>query len=219
MEIDQLINVRVIDDWISLSRTIWIPVFNLAGYRTSRLKSMSRFLTSLARVIMSCPLHVLKFSGTKVMAFINGVVSSNSHIIEMTEIVKPVVREAVESVNKVKMWILFLIPRIEDGNNFGVSIQEDTLSEVRTVEAEAASFLDQISRYLVARGKLVSKVAKYPHVEDYRKAIVDLDEKEFINLRLVLMEVRNHYVSAYLLVLHFLFKVSKSFRDESKSHK
>lgn len=28
------------------------------------------------------------------------------------------------------MWILFLIPRIEDGNNFGVSIQEEVLSEV-----------------------------------------------------------------------------------------
>lgn len=28
------------------------------------------------------------------------------------------------------MWILFLIPRIEDGNNFGVSIQEEALNEV-----------------------------------------------------------------------------------------
>lgn len=31
---------------------------------------------------------------------------------------------------QVKMWITLLIPRIEDGNNFGVSIQEETLSEV-----------------------------------------------------------------------------------------
>lgn len=28
------------------------------------------------------------------------------------------------------MWITLLIPRIEDGNNFGVSIQEETLGEV-----------------------------------------------------------------------------------------
>ncbi len=65
---------------------------------------------------------------------------------------------------QLKMWISFLIPRIEDGNNFGVSIQEDTLGEVRTVEAEAASFLDQISRYLLTRGRIVTKIAKYPHV-------------------------------------------------------
>lgn len=62
------------------------------------------------------------------------------------------------------MWILFLIPRIEDGNNFGVSIQEDTLTEVRTVETEAATYFDQVSRYYISRGKIVAKIAKYPHV-------------------------------------------------------
>lgn len=45
------------------------------------------------------------------------------------------------------MWISFLIPKIEDGNNFGVSIQEDTLSEIQSVESEAAAFFDQISRW------------------------------------------------------------------------
>lgn len=90
------------------------------------------------------------------------------------------------------MWVQLLIPRIEDGNNFGVSIQvmglhytlerkvweilsstlfcflflfgllrndvevtfdslfffqEETVAELRTVESEAASYLDQISRY------------------------------------------------------------------------
>ena len=62
------------------------------------------------------------------------------------------------------MWILLLIPRIEDGNNFGVSIQEDTLTEVRTVETEAATYFDQVSRYYISRGKIVAKIAKYPHV-------------------------------------------------------
>lgn len=47
---------------------------------------------------------------------------------------------------QVKMWVQLLIPRIEDGNNFGVSIQEETVAELRTVEGEAASYLDQISR-------------------------------------------------------------------------
>jgi proteasome activator subunit 3 (PA28 gamma) len=62
------------------------------------------------------------------------------------------------SLFQLKMWISFMIPKIEDGNNFGVSIQEDTLGEIQSVESEAAAFFDQISRYFVSRGKIVSKV-------------------------------------------------------------
>lgn len=64
-----------------------------------------------------------------------------------------------------------MIPKIEDGNNFGVSIQEDTLAEIQSVESEAAAFFDQISRYFISRAKIVSKVAKYPHIDDYRRAV------------------------------------------------
>ncbi len=66
------------------------------------------------------------------------------------------------------MWISFMIPKIEDGNNFGVSIQEDTLAEIQTVETEAAAFFDQISRYYVTRAKLVSKVSSIAWEISYR---------------------------------------------------
>ena len=44
-----------------------------------------------------------------------------------------------------------LIPKIEDGNNFGVGVQEDALAELRQVEAECATYLDQLSRYFLTR--------------------------------------------------------------------
>jgi len=146
---------------------------------------------------------------TPVYNFVNGEVKCNKKLADLTDRVRPMLRDAVEDVNKVKMWILFLIPRIEDGNNFGVSIQEETLSEVRTVESEAASFLDQMSRYFVSRARLVTKVAKYPHVEDYRRAIVDLDEKQFINIRLVLTEMRNHFATLHDMILKNMEKIKK----------
>lgn len=110
-------------------------------------------------------------SGTKVMALPNGRVECNTPICELIKVVKPVIRTLVEDSNLLKMWISFMIPKIEDGNNFGVSIQEDTLAEIQSVETEAAAFFDQISRYFVSRAKVVSKVAKYPHIEDYRRAV------------------------------------------------
>ncbi|GJQ71678.1 hypothetical protein Trydic_g11373 [Trypoxylus dichotomus] len=128
--------------------------------------------------------------GTKVMALPNGTSPSNKHIQDLVGIVKPHIRKLVEDSNLLKMWISFMIPKIEDGNNFGVSIQEDTLAEVQSVESEAAAFFDQISRYFISRGKLVSKVAKYPHIDDYRQAVVELDEKEYLSLWLVMAEIR-----------------------------
>lgn len=128
-------------------------------------------------------------TGTKVMALPTGIVKCNAYITDLIEIVKPIIRELVEDSNLLKMWISFLIPKIEDGNNFGVSIQEDTLAEIQSVESEAAAFFDQISRYFISRAKVVSKVAKYPHIADYRRAVQELDEKEFLSLWLVVSEV------------------------------
>ncbi len=42
------------------------------------------------------------------------------------------------------------------------------MAEARQVESDAATFLDQISRYFLTRAKIVSKVAKYPHVVSQR---------------------------------------------------
>ncbi|TKR75958.1 hypothetical protein L596_017176 [Steinernema carpocapsae] len=156
-------------------------------------------------------------AGTPVYGFVNGSVKCNTKLAALTDQVRPMLRDAVEDVNKVKMWILFLIPRIEDGNNFGVSIQEETLSEVRTVESEAASFLDQMSRYFVSRARLVTKVAKYPHVDDYRRAIMDLDEKQFINIRLVLTEMRNHFATLHDMITKNMEKIKKP-RSSNHDH-
>jgi len=38
------------------------------------------------------------------------------------------------------------------------------MSEARQVESEAATYLEQITRYFLTRAKIVTKVAKYPHV-------------------------------------------------------
>ena len=50
-----------------------------------------------------------------------------------------------------------------------LQIQEDSLAEIRSIEAEVANYLDHIYKYYAVRGKLVSKLAKYPHVVKKRK--------------------------------------------------
>ncbi|KAK7602192.1 hypothetical protein V9T40_009633 [Parthenolecanium corni] len=156
-------------------------------------------------------------TGTKVFSFPSGMALSNKKLSKLINVIKPTIKQLVEDSNILKMWISFMIPKIEDGNNFGVSIQEDTLAEIQTVETEAAAFFDQISRYYVTRAKLVSKVAKYPHIEDYRKAVEELDEKQYLGLWLVLHEIRNHYSTLHDLVTKNLEKLKKPRNSNAES--
>lgn len=156
-------------------------------------------------------------SGTLVMSLPSGIVHCNKPICDLIKIVKPVIRKLVEDSNLLKMWISFMIPKIEDGNNFGVSIQEDTLAEIQSVESESAAFFDQISRYFISRAKVVSKVAKYPHIEDYRRAVQELDEKEFLSLWLVMCEVRNRYSSLHDIVIKNMEKLKKPRSSNTES--
>ncbi|PIC42930.1 hypothetical protein B9Z55_009844 [Caenorhabditis nigoni] len=161
--------------------------------------------------------EVVKQTGPPVFAFTSGTVPCNENLAQLMDTVRPRLRDAVEQCNTVKMWITLLIPRIEDGNNFGVGIQEETLSEVRNVESEAASFLDQMSRYFTTRGKLITKIAKYPHVDDYRRAILDMDEKQFINIRLVVLEMRNHFSTLHDMIMKNYEKI-KVPRNSNTEH-
>lgn len=148
-------------------------------------------------------------TGTKVFVMPGGMMKSNGKLVDLIEKVKPEIRTLIEKCNTVKMWVQLLIPRIEDGNNFGVSIQEETVAELRTVEGEAASYLDQISRYYITRAKLVSKIAKYPHVEDYRRTVTEIDEKEYISLKIIVSELRNQYVTLHDMILKNIEKIKR----------
>uniref|UniRef100_A0A1B6DS01 Proteasome activator PA28 C-terminal domain-containing protein n=1 Tax=Clastoptera arizonana TaxID=38151 RepID=A0A1B6DS01_9HEMI len=146
-----------------------------------------------------------------------GSAPSNKLVSELIDIVKPHIKQLVEDANLLKMWISYMIPKIEDGNNFGVSVQEDTLAEIQSVESEAATYFDQISRYYVSRGKIVSKVAKYPAIEDYRQAVRELDEKEYLSLWIVMCEIRNRYCTLHDIVIKNIEKIKKPRSCNSES--
>jgi len=121
-------------------------------------------------------------------------VPCNSNLIRLIDLIKPEIKDVIEACEKIKMWISLLIPRIEDGNNFGVSIQEEVLNEVHRIQTESINYLDTISRYFITRAKIVSKVAKYPFLDDYRRAVKEVDEKEYMNIQFSINEIRSHYM-------------------------
>ncbi|OQR79500.1 proteasome activator complex subunit 3-like [Tropilaelaps mercedesae] len=147
--------------------------------------------------------------GTKVMAMPCGTVEVNKTVMRLLEIVKPYVLQQLADCNLLKMWIEFLIPKVEDGNNFGVDIQEECLKEVSTIEGEAAAYFDQGTRYFMTRGKIIAKVAKYPFVEDFRRNIDETDERQYFSLQLIVQELRNNYAGLHDMLTKNLEKIKK----------
>lgn len=132
---------------------------------------------------------------------------SNQHLVELIERVKPEIELLREKCNTVRIWVQLLIPKVEDGNNFGVSIQEDTVDQLWTVESTAASYLRRFSTYYNTRAKLVSKIVKYPQVEDYRRTVVEVDENEYLSVRQILLHVRNQYATLHDVILKNIEKI------------
>ena len=53
------------------------------------------------------------------------------------------------------------------------------------------------------------QVAKYPHIDDYRRTVVELDEKEYLSLRITLAELRNHYATLHDMITKNMEKIKK----------
>lgn len=64
---------------------------------------------------------------------------------------------------------------------------------------------------------LFLQVAKYPHVEDYRQAVRELDEKEYLSMWLVMCEIRNRYCTLHDIVTKNLEKIKKPRSTNSES--
>ena len=125
---------------------------------------------------------------------VDGEFLCNAVLAEMIDVVKVELAEFVEGASTIKVWIQLLTPAIADGNNFGVSVQEEVVQEFGRAEENAFNALDTISKYFLQRAKLISKHMKYPLLDDYSRCIREVDEKVYITLRLSMMDLRNNYL-------------------------
>ncbi|KAL5639333.1 hypothetical protein ACGC1H_006743 [Rhizoctonia solani] len=102
--------------------------------------------------------------------------------------------ELVDLCDKVKLWVNLTMPKIEDGDNFGVQIQEEVLNELHRAQDSGYNLRDAVSKsHHINRAKICSKILKYPHVEDYAIALREHDEKQFYMALRNLIDLRNIY--------------------------
>ncbi|KAF9269984.1 proteasome activator pa28, REG alpha/beta subunit [Marasmius fiardii PR-910] len=117
----------------------------------------------------------------------------NPHIRVLHEVVKKECEELAGLI--VKLWVTLTMPRIEDGDNFGVQVQEECLSELHRAQDSAYNLRDIPRQDYLARAKLASKRIKYPHIEDYKFALQEHDEKQIYFCRQRIIDIRNLYAA------------------------
>ncbi|KIK07511.1 hypothetical protein K443DRAFT_673421 [Laccaria amethystina LaAM-08-1] len=122
-------------------------------------------------------------------------VHSNSHILNVHEIIKRQCEDLVTLTDQVKLWVTLAIPKIEDGNNFGVQVQEEVLGELQRAQESAFNLRDTARQDYLARAKICSKLIKYPNVEDYSLALKEHDDKQQYLANQHLRDIRNMYAT------------------------
>uniref|UniRef100_A0A1A8J8Y9 Proteasome activator complex subunit 1 n=1 Tax=Nothobranchius kuhntae TaxID=321403 RepID=A0A1A8J8Y9_NOTKU len=138
-----------------------------------------------------------------------GPIYSNERVESLLKEVKPEIQTLKEKLNTVSMWVQLQIPRIEDGNNFGVAVQEKVFELLTNTRTKIEAFQTQISKYYSERGDAVSKASKQPHVGDYRQLVHELDQYQYCELRLVVLDIRNTYAALFDIINKNYDKIKK----------
>uniref|UniRef100_A0A8C5F4J5 Proteasome activator complex subunit 1 n=1 Tax=Gadus morhua TaxID=8049 RepID=A0A8C5F4J5_GADMO len=138
-----------------------------------------------------------------------GPICCNEHVERALREVKPQINSLKEKLNTVSMWMQLQIPQIEDGNNFGVAVQEKVFEMLTLTRTKIEAFQTQISKYYSERGDAVAKASKQPHVGDYRQLVHELDQYQYSELRLVVLEIRNTYAVLFDIINKNYDKIMK----------
>ncbi|KAK7059187.1 hypothetical protein VNI00_001814 [Paramarasmius palmivorus] len=140
-------------------------------------------------------------------------VKSHPYAKSLHEMVKKECEEIASLIDKVKLWVTLTMPRIEDGDNFGVQVQEgrsgfaivcpfpdqislpEALAELHRAQESAYNIRDVPRQDYLSRAKICSKLLKYPNVEDYTLALQEHDAKQTYYARQRLHDIRNLYAA------------------------
>jgi hypothetical protein len=174
--------IRVLDDMYKNRKE-----FNL------QLKDLAQELPSIQELTGATKEETEKKSATVL-------VRSNPALTELVAILQKEILEMSEMINALSIWVKLNVPRMADGNNFGVEVQEEITKVLEGAEDAGYDVLDSFANYHSARGTLVAKVLKNPNIEDFRHSLKELDEKTYIKTCLLACELRNDYITLYDLL-------------------
>jgi len=104
---------------------------------------------------------------------------------------------------------------VEDGNNFGVEVQEECVSELHRVEDTGFTVLESTSKYHQIRAQLCHKMTKHSTLEDYREACLEYDRVQVEIIKLTVMDMCHNLYMLHDMLTKNLDKIIKPRTENS----
>ena len=86
------------------------------------------------------------------------VIESNQCVLDLFTELKPLILRLGETCMLLRNWITMLIPKAEDGNNFGVEVQEQCLVKLVEVEKDMIMMIELHAAYHLERSQILGKL-------------------------------------------------------------
>ncbi len=150
------------------------------------------------------PLNTIRFAGDEP-------IPSNHIIIDLYSQVRDIYETARTSMQHLQDWITLRVPKVEDGNNFGVEVQEKCLSEATHCVTTIKSILVNLSmeRYFSDRLDLFTLMCRYPQMDDAKQKYNEVDMNQFEYLRQAIMVLRDMLIGIHNNVSKNMTKVKE----------
>ena len=128
-------------------------------------------------------------------------IPSNPSVMALIPTVRQELLTMIDNLGALKLYIQLQIPKVDDGNNFGVEIQEESINELARLEDIQFGYLEKIQGYYATRTRIAAKISKYVSILDYWQSLREVDEAFYTDLRLHLVEMRNSHATVHDLLV------------------
>ncbi|KFD59640.1 hypothetical protein M514_28180 [Trichuris suis] len=179
-----------------IERTLQLPKFSLEHYeRFTRGTALYNFGCCVQQTGVSMQRE--NEASHELVEFVE-VLNSNRYIAELHSVVKPIFFDSILLLDKIRInwfpnffklvlfqlsrWIVFLIPKMETGDNLGVVTQEAALSLANQIIDSTNALLKWIFEYRAQRSKLLMTFMSCPFIEEKKEGILSFDRAEVESL-------------------------------------
>jgi hypothetical protein len=102
-------------------------------------------------------------------------------------------------ITTIQQWIQSGMTRNKNigGADIQTEIQNAMLEELGVAAQEFTAHKEIMAAYYISRAAVLEKYVKSPEFEDYKNFLVDEDEKQFVQLRTIVISMRNSTVNLF----------------------